>query len=221
MNIRGKRCVYCGKSSSTKDHVPPKLLLEKPYTEIDNWLTIPSCLTCNRNYSNDEEYFLNVLVEISSNPTLRSKKEGGGTVERARNRSIGLKKRIENSLLEMDDQRVYLNPDYHRIKNVVEKIALGLFFHRYSKFGRLSSFNFIGIYPYSVMDTRPSDVRMLLFSENFKSKKWTAIQAGVLSYIVVKDWGTSVLLMIICFHNSVWCLVNIPHPNAISPKNWK
>lgn len=49
------KCLYCGESSKTKDHVPSKNLLEKPYPK--NLMTIPACDNCNKSYSLDEEYF--------------------------------------------------------------------------------------------------------------------------------------------------------------------
>jgi hypothetical protein len=66
-------CLFCGEIADTKDHIPSKKLLEKPYP--NNLLTIPSCDKCNKSFSLDEEYFLNVLVEISNNPTLLAKKK--------------------------------------------------------------------------------------------------------------------------------------------------
>lgn len=48
-------CVYCGSYPKTKDHVPSKILLDKPYPE--NLPAVSSCLKCNNSFSKDEEYF--------------------------------------------------------------------------------------------------------------------------------------------------------------------
>jgi hypothetical protein len=48
-------CIYCGRvTDPTDDHVPPKLLLERPYPP--NLLTVPACLRCNRGFARDDEY---------------------------------------------------------------------------------------------------------------------------------------------------------------------
>lgn len=47
-------CVYSGGGTETRDHVPSKVLLEKPYPE--NLPIVPACDTCNQSFSSDEEY---------------------------------------------------------------------------------------------------------------------------------------------------------------------
>ena len=48
-------CVYCGAQEGlTFDHVPPKLLLSKPYPK--NLITVPACGNCNRSFQSDDEY---------------------------------------------------------------------------------------------------------------------------------------------------------------------
>jgi hypothetical protein len=39
----------------TQEHVPPRLLLRRTYP--GKLLTVPSCLSCNRAFPKDEEYF--------------------------------------------------------------------------------------------------------------------------------------------------------------------
>lgn len=211
-------CFYCNSTANTKDHTPSKNLLEKPYP--NNLLTIPSCVECNNSFSLDEEYFLNVLVEISTNPTLLAKKEVEGNVSKARSRSKGLRERIENSLIQSDNGRIYFRSENDRIKRVVEKNALGLYFHKYNKKAKLSSFNCVGFYPYNVEETRPPEIFLLTYTEKFQPKKWTTIQHNVFSYIVVRDWRReNKLSMIFHIHKSVWCIIEIPFPR--SPRSRK
>ena len=56
MGTRGhlRRCSYCLRGATTRDHVVPRCLLEKPYPP--NLLTIPSCRECNTGFKQDEEY---------------------------------------------------------------------------------------------------------------------------------------------------------------------
>jgi len=205
-------CSYCGVKANTRDHVPSKNLLEKPFPI--NLLTIPSCDKCNNSYSLDEEYFLNVLVEVSENPTLMSKKRIGGSVFKARERSKGLKERIEDSLIQSEDGMLYFQSESDRIKRVIEKNAFGLFYHRYKIFPNLRDFKCSGFYPFSVKETRPSDALLLAFTDKFKPKRWTVMQKNVFSYIVVRDWRREKgLTMILYLHNTTWCIIEIPYPH--------
>ena len=77
-------CVYCGEPATTKDHVPPRCLLEKPYPT--NLRTVPCCSRCNSKFSLDEQYFLILLSQIGASPTLAAKVESGGAIDRALSR---------------------------------------------------------------------------------------------------------------------------------------
>lgn len=128
-DVLNDRCVFCGKQSTTKDHIPSKCLIEKPYPA--NLHKVNSCKKCNQSFSIDEEYFLNILAEISLNPVLLNKKESG-SVYRARLRSPKLKDRISNSFVYGTDGRKYIQPEYERINKVIEKNALGLYIKKYN-----------------------------------------------------------------------------------------
>ncbi len=48
-------CAYCGREDGvTVDHVPPKLLLARPYPK--NLPTVPACRRCNASFQADDEY---------------------------------------------------------------------------------------------------------------------------------------------------------------------
>ena len=52
--------MYCGAEDDiTADHVPPKLLLGKPYPK--NLITVPACKTCNQSFQKDDEYTRTML----------------------------------------------------------------------------------------------------------------------------------------------------------------
>lgn len=56
------------------DHVPPKLLLARPYPA--NLITVPACLRCNQSFQKDDEYTRTVIsldVRASKNCDVRSK----------------------------------------------------------------------------------------------------------------------------------------------------
>jgi hypothetical protein len=53
-------CVYCGQVADTRDHVPPKALLRKPFP--DNLITVPACARCNKEWgSNFDDKFRNLI----------------------------------------------------------------------------------------------------------------------------------------------------------------
>jgi hypothetical protein len=67
-------CVYCGtEEATTDDHIPPKLLLAKPYPE--NLLTVPACLKCNQSFQDDDEYTRFTLgfdLRVAKQPAMES-----------------------------------------------------------------------------------------------------------------------------------------------------
>jgi hypothetical protein len=205
-------CLFCGRPASTRDHIPSKCLLEKPYPL--NLLTIPSCEKCNKSFSMDEEYFINILVEISSRPALVSKKLDG-SVFRARQRSIKLRNRIENSFLTGDDGNVYIKPEYERIEKIIEKNALGLYYKKYNLSLRLKDFKCTGIYPANTFNHQPTEIYVLtLGDKSFMPRKWTIIQDGVFSYVITKDFRrNNKSIMIFNIHHTIWAVIDIPYPN--------
>jgi len=213
MSLAKNRCLFCGKPASTRDHIPSKCLLEKPYPL--NIFTIPSCEKCNKSFSLDEEYFINVLVEISTNPALLSKKDVNGSVYRARQRSIKLKKRIESSLLTGNDGRIYIKPEYERIEKIIEKNALGLYYRKYKLVLRLKDFRCSGIFPADIFNHQPTEIYLLtLGDKSFMPRKWTIIQDGVFSYVITKDFRrNNKAIMIFNIHNTIWTVIDIPYPN--------
>jgi len=54
-------CAFCGGRPDTRDHVPPKVFLDKPYPT--NLPVVASCAGCNIGASLDEE-FLAALLEV-------------------------------------------------------------------------------------------------------------------------------------------------------------
>lgn len=74
-------CLYCGRPADTREHVPPKALLEQPWP--NNLRTVPACGDCNGSWSLDEEYLAIVLAQIGHAPHLAAKVDGGGKFDRA------------------------------------------------------------------------------------------------------------------------------------------
>jgi|SRR5882724_6201870 len=136
-----EECAYCGGLSDlTRDHVPPQGLFSKPRPA--NLITVPACLSCNREYSKHDEYFR--LVMTLGIDRAKFPKENAASVEAINNlgrpQSIG----FALSLLERNDpetrgQRV----DKDRIGIVLHRIIRGIFYHHTRiRLPKSASFNF-------------------------------------------------------------------------------
>jgi len=68
-------CAYCGREDGvTVDHIPPKLLLARPYPK--NLPTVPACRGCNASFQADDEYTRFVVcidLRTAKQPTAQSK----------------------------------------------------------------------------------------------------------------------------------------------------
>jgi len=111
-------CIYCGiniSSKSTREHIPSKVLLDKPYPE--NLPIILSCYKCNNNFSKDEEYiayWLEILNQkINPKDTYIYKK-----IKRAFSRNKLLKAKIIGTNLFGSNELLSLN------ENIMEKVLL-------------------------------------------------------------------------------------------------
>ncbi len=58
--LRLNSCVYCGGNPETREHVPPKIFLDRPHPE--DLYVISACRKCNNSKSSEEEY-LSCLLE--------------------------------------------------------------------------------------------------------------------------------------------------------------
>jgi len=114
-------CVYCGGETRTRDHVPSKVFLDKPYPE--NLPVVPACGNCNQHFSLDEEY-LACLIEcvLAGAPRLED-------IRREKIRQVLAKKpalvsKLAQARSEADDGVVFA-VEVERVRNVVMKLALG------------------------------------------------------------------------------------------------
>jgi len=114
-------CCYCGCSTETRDHVPAKVFLDKPYPP--DLPTVYACRSCNEKVSLDEEY-LACLIECASNGIADPQR-----IERDKIKSILQKK----SALALKCNQVckalmggeLSSADLKRVNNVVLKLARG------------------------------------------------------------------------------------------------
>jgi hypothetical protein len=104
-----KRCIYCSCIANTKDHVPPKLLLEQPYPL--NLKTVPACEKCNNAFADDERYFRDAIAHVGFVPSLQKKLKSGGVVMRSLEHSPALWKRFEEAHQEGSDGIIYFSTE--------------------------------------------------------------------------------------------------------------
>jgi len=204
-------CVYCQATADSRDHVPPRCLLEKPYPP--NLWTVPSCVACNRGFSLDEEYFLAALASIGTSPAITSKQAEGGIVDRMMNRSPGLEATIVRSLRPVPEEggRVYIDVEMNRIERVIQKIALGIFVKRYGRIPDITRLAPVSTYPYNIKDMRSPWILMSTHTEQFQPKRWNHLQPQVFSYITVRSpFEGGNILCVMDFHSTLWGVVPFP-----------
>ena len=168
-------CVYCGALATSRDHVPPRFLLEEPLPR--DLLTVPSCSDCNRSFSLDEQYLQVVIAKIGHVPHLMAKVEKGGIVDRALERAPGLDQRIVDSLEVRSDGRVWLTPERERILRIVQKIAYGLFICRYGKRASFDAFSVLAAYGPEEEIPQPI-VAASHYWPGIRRKRWISVQKG-------------------------------------------
>lgn len=120
-------CPYCGGIGTTRDHVPPRAFLEKPYPEY--LPVVPACRDCNSKYSADEEYVA-VLLEFIL--TGADGDDANPNLVRALDRRPSLEARLFGAL-GADGNGVCLEPETSRIQRVIEKVARGHALYEFSE----------------------------------------------------------------------------------------
>lgn len=114
-------CVYCGGPTETRDHVPSRFFLEPPYPE--NLPVVGSCESCNRGFSENEQYLV-CLLEAALAGTANPDKIRRPSVARSLRRSPRLQSRIEGAKRQVDG-RIEFAVEEERVKNVMLKLARG------------------------------------------------------------------------------------------------
>lgn len=114
-------CLYCGATSQTREHVPSRILLQKPFPE--NLPVMPACAECNNSYSLDEEYVacvLGCMLSGTTEPHLIKNPR----VSKALVRKPALRTQIEQSKVTGHDG-ISFRFDDKRFLNVIQKLAVG------------------------------------------------------------------------------------------------
>lgn len=122
------KCVYCGSTPETVEHVPSKVLLDEPYP--DNLPVVPACKDCNNAFSLDEEY-LACFVECVICDSTDSTKLTRPNVQRILRNKPKLRKYITDLKQKTLDESTSWLPDTNRLKAVISKLAIGHIAYEY------------------------------------------------------------------------------------------
>ena len=123
-------CIHCGgwisERQKSRDHVPSKALLRKPYP--GNLPTVEICRECNSGFAKDEEYavaFLGAVLSGSTEPDRQPEAVGQGILRR----NDKLRSMIESAKREFQtvgsETRTVWLPDVRRFEKVIVKNARG------------------------------------------------------------------------------------------------
>lgn len=132
-------CAYCGSPSDTRDHVPSKVFLDKPYPE--NLAVVCACEECNNGFSADELYVACLLESIVAGSVDRVERD---QIQKRLKASPNLAHRISKSRVVDQDGQVWWRPEIQRLRNVVVKLARGhaAFWYSEPQLGQPSSVHF-------------------------------------------------------------------------------
>ena len=121
-------CIHCcnviGPEKATKEHIPSKCLLRKPYPE--ELMVMQACQKCNMSFSRDEDYLSALLAAVLAGSTDPNKQK---TPKASRRfiKQLALRARIEKSKIVtktlFGETEIVFMPELERVKNVVLKNA--------------------------------------------------------------------------------------------------
>ncbi|MDP2030882.1 MAG: hypothetical protein Q8K12_14690 [Thiobacillus sp.] len=112
-------CIYCGAQNNTREHVPSRVLLDKPYPE--NLPVVGACHPCNNGFSKDEEY-LACLIEAVIAGSADPAEIRRPSIAALLGKSPVLRARIESSKT-FDGGRTVFEVEHERVRRVLLKLA--------------------------------------------------------------------------------------------------
>ncbi len=209
-------CVYCGKGIETREHIPPKVLLDEPYPE--NLPIVLACETCNQSYSLDEEYFA-CLIECARLGSVDLK-----LIEREKIRSILSRKtslldKLQKAITQTLDGQKAFSIEPERFKKILFKIAQGHALYEQNEpkreeyvdsfaFGTLEMLSdesreiFEAIpYAHKAPEVGSRAMQNILMSGDFIGMPWIVVQENRYRYLTFQEGVRMV------FSEYVWCEV--------------
>jgi hypothetical protein len=198
VTINEERCTFCSARASTKDHIPPKSLFKT--SPPDNLITIPACLSCNHDASQDDEWFRNYLISDDRIKNHPESKELNKALERSlqRPQSIGLRETMNRSLKRFPlitqsglyyGEGMALASDFTRESKVLTRIMKGLYYHELQKHHPIDNGNFVyssnKIYSPDPLVRKERHEKIMELIKDIKNEPLRIIGNDVFSY----KWG--------------------------------
>lgn len=115
-------CSYCGAWANSRDHVPSKILLNEPFPI--NLPVAESCTICNQGFSVSEEYVACMIECVKHGTTEPNNNFRPKIAATLRARPI-IAQKIEASKLISESGVIVWQPETHRVREVVMKLARG------------------------------------------------------------------------------------------------
>jgi len=115
-------CVYCGAQPDTRDHVPSKVLLDKPYPS--QLPVVGACKICNASFSLDEQY-LACFIECVICGTAEIADLQRPNIKRILGDNPRLQQRIKASQKKDEKDNLLWELEIHRVRKIVLKLARG------------------------------------------------------------------------------------------------
>lgn len=112
-------CVYCGQGIEDRDHIPPKVFLEKPYPP--DMEMVNSCISCNGGFALDEQYVA-CLIEVARKGTFEETFLRAKIKETLRSQEP-LKKMLQAQVV--NNEKFEIKFDFDRMHRVILKLARG------------------------------------------------------------------------------------------------
>lgn len=119
--LRSNACIYCGGAPETKEHIPPKVFLDRPHPE--DLPIVQACHICNNQKSSDEEYLSCVIECVVCGTTDISSLERE-KIKKALAHSPKLQSKIEECK-QLTPDGILWNVDQNRARSLAVKLAQG------------------------------------------------------------------------------------------------
>ncbi len=173
------QCVYCGAYPDTKEHIPPKVFLDRPFPE--NLPVVEACTKCNNGFSLDEEYMaclIDCIISGSADPNNLQR----NNIKRILESRPQIAKRLQNAC-RVDNGMTHFEVEVDRIKNVVTKIGLGHVLYELNLL--LSESPQVEIAPFELLSD--NEVRQFegLSSQNIAL--WPEVGSRAMQRLIVED----------------------------------
>lgn len=142
-------CVYCGRATESRDHVPSRVLLDERSSDDPPLPVVPACSACNTGFSDHERYLaclIDCVLAGSTNPADLQRP----TVRRTLEKRPSLRAEIER-MRWTEERGVGFDVDLARLRIVAVKLTQGHAAYELSE-PQLGEPGNMGIAPLTSMD---------------------------------------------------------------------